>query len=123
MLDRELCQEVLRQVETAAARIVTRFEAIRQVSDFTDSPAGIEKMDAICMMLIVVGESLKHLDKITGGELLSRYPDVDWKNAKGMRDIITHHYANVDATTVFFTCKRKMPRLLETIRRMIREFE
>jgi len=123
MRDRELCQEILRQLETATARIVTRFEPIRHVSDFTDSPAGIEKMDAICMMLIVVGESLKHLDKITGGELLSRYPEVDWKGAKGMRDIITHHYADIDAATVFFTCKRKMPHLLETVRRMIREFE
>ena len=93
------------------------------MSDFTDSPAGMEKMDAICMMLIVIGESLKNLDKISQGDLLSHYPEVDWKNAKGMRDIITHHYADINAETVFFTCKRRMPQLLETIRKMIREFE
>ena len=76
-------------------------------------------MDAICMMLIVIGESLKNLDKITEQKLLSQYPDVDWIKAKGMRDIITHHYADIHAETVFFTCKRKIPRLLDTIKKMI----
>ena len=76
-------------------------------------------MDAICLMLIVIGESLKNLDKITEGKLLPQYPEVDWKNAKGMRDIITHHYADIHAETIFFTCKRKIPHLLETIRKII----
>jgi uncharacterized protein with HEPN domain len=35
------------------------------------------------MMLIVIGESLKNLDKITEGTLLSQYPEVDWKKAMG----------------------------------------
>ncbi|MBN1930774.1 MAG: DUF86 domain-containing protein [Desulfobacterales bacterium] len=121
MRDKELCLEVLRQIEEAAAKIIIRFEPIHQVSDFTGSPAGIEKMDAICMMLIVIGESLKNLDKITEGQLLHQYPEVDWKKAKGMRDIITHHYADIHAETVFFTCKRKIPQLLETIRKIITE--
>jgi len=51
---------------------------------FNNSQAGVEKMDAICMMLIVIGEALKKLDKVTGGELLPEYPQVDWKKAKGI---------------------------------------
>ena len=76
-------------------------------------------MDAICMMLIVIGESLKNLDKITEGELLPEYPDVDWKKAKGMRDILTHHYADIDAEAVFYTCKEKIPVLHQTIHKII----
>jgi hypothetical protein len=53
--------EVLRQIEEAAAKIAARFQAIHKVSDFTNSPTGVDKMDAICMMLIVIGESLKNL--------------------------------------------------------------
>jgi uncharacterized protein with HEPN domain len=120
MRDKELCLEVLRQIEDAATKIMDRFKHIQQVSDFTDSPAGIEKMDAICMMLIVIGESVKNFDKITEGKLLHQYPEVDWKKAKGMRDIISHHYADIHAETVFFTCKRKIPALLETIRKIIK---
>lgn len=123
MPDNELILEIIQQIEDAAKKVVLRFQVINNPNDFTDTVAGMEKMDAICMMLIVIGESLKNLDKVTEGKLLSRYPDVDWKKAKGMRDIITHHYANINAETVFFTCKRKIPALLDTIQRIIHEFK
>jgi len=123
MRDRELILEVLCQIEDAARKIIARFEVIQQISDFTDSHAGTEKMDAICMRLVVIGESLKNLDKITEGTLLPQYPEVNWKNAKGMRDILTHHYADIDAEAVFHTCKDKIPILRETIEKMIKELE
>lgn len=123
MRDRELTLEILRQIHESAQKVVQRFQTISKPNDFTDTSAGIEKMDAICMMLIVIGESLKKLDKVTGNDLLSKYPDVDWKKAKGMRDIITHHYAEINAETVFFTCKKKIPDLLETIRKIITDLE
>jgi len=56
-------------------------------------------------------------------KLLSRYPDVDWKKAKGMRDIITHHYADIHADTVFFTCEKKIPMLLDTIKKIIKDLK
>ena len=118
MRDKKLTLEILSQIEEAAAKIITRFETIRQFSDFTDSSIGIDKMDAICMMLIVIGESLKNLDKVTDGALLPQYPDVDWKKAKGMRDILTHHYADINVEAVFNTCKEKIPQLRKTIRRI-----
>jgi len=120
MRNKELVIEVLRQIETAAQKVAHRFQAIDKPADFTDSTAGVEKMDAICMMLIVIGESLKSLDKITAQQFLSQYPDVDWKKAKGMRDIITHHYADIHAETVYYTCERKIPLLLVTIQKMIK---
>jgi uncharacterized protein with HEPN domain len=121
MHDKGLTIEVLRQIEEAAAKILTRFQPVSQPSDFTDNPAGVDKLDAICMMLIVIGESLKNLDKVTGSELLPQYPEVDWKKAKGMRDILTHHYADIDAEAVFYTCKEKIPLLRKTIRKIIKD--
>jgi uncharacterized protein with HEPN domain len=123
MPDTELILEILHQIENAAKKVVLRFQVIKNPNDFTDSATGMEQMDAICMMLIVIGESLKNLDKVTEEKLLSLYPDVDWKKAKGMRDIITHHYAEINSETVFFTCKRKIPVLLETIQRISNELK
>jgi hypothetical protein len=37
----------------------------------------MEKFDSICMLLITIGESLKNLDKITNGKLLSEYPEIE----------------------------------------------
>lgn len=123
MYDEELTLEILHQIENASQKVVQRFQVIQNPNDFTDTAAGMEKMDAICMMLIVIGESLKNLDKVTRQNLLHLYPNVDWKKAKGMRDIITHHYADIHAETVFFTCKRKIPDLLTTIRKIIKDLK
>ncbi len=118
MPDKELALEILRQIEESAEKIVNRFKTIHDISDFTKSPAGVEKLDAIAMMFIVIGESLKNLDKITKGTLLPGYPEIDWKKAKGMRDILTHHYTDINAEAIFYTCRDKIPHLLETIRKI-----
>jgi uncharacterized protein with HEPN domain len=123
MRDNELILEILHQIQESAQKVVQRFEPISRPNDFTDTTSGVEKMDAICMMLIVIGESLKKLDKMTDNDLLTKYPDVDWKKAKGMRDIITHHYADINAETVFFTCKKKIPDLLGTIQKIINDLK
>lgn len=118
MYDRDLVYEILDQISTAANRITRRFSGINSPDDFVVSEAGLDKLDAICMMLIAIGESLKNLDKITGGTLLPKYPEMDWKGAKGMRDIISHHYFDLDAEVVYFICKDRIPGLIETITKM-----
>lgn len=81
----------------------------------------MEKLDSICMQLIALGESLKNLDKISGGELLEKYPQIDWKKAKGLRDIITHHYFDVNADAIFNVCKTKIPLLNEVVLKIIKD--
>ena len=70
---------------------------------------------------IAIGESLKNIDKITEKKLLSQYPEIDWKGAKGMRDIISHHYFDIDAEEIFWVCENKMKPLAETIEKIIAE--
>jgi len=118
MFDRELAKEILKQVIDAANRIDRRFKGVHNSDDFLLSDAGIDKLDAICMMLIVIGENLKNLDKVTGGKLLAKYPDVDWKGAKGMREIISHHYFDLNAEVVFSVCKDRIPGLKATVIQM-----
>jgi len=43
---------------------------------------------------------------------------MDWKGAKGMRDIISHHYFDLDAEVLFSICKHRIPCLIETITKM-----
>lgn len=71
------------------------------------------------MMLIAIGESLKYLDKLTNGSLLVRYPEIDWKGAKGVRDILSHHYFDLNAEVVFTICKEHIDGISRAIRQMI----
>jgi uncharacterized protein with HEPN domain len=113
MYDKELVLEILSQIYRASQTILERFKPVQSVNDFTDSPAGMEKLDSICMLVIAIGEALKNLDKVTNESLLPQYTQVDWKRAKGMRDIISHHYFEMDAEVVLDVCKNHIDELAE----------
>ena len=118
MYDKELAREIIRQIYGAVQTILKRFEPIQSSDDFTNSDTGMEKLDAICMQLIAIGESLKNLDKVTGKSLLVNYPYVEWKKIKGMRDIITHHYFDLNAEAIFDVCQNHIEKLGQTIKKM-----
>ena len=119
--DKELVLEILSQIQNSARTILKRFESIQSVENFTDSEAGLEKLDAICMQLITIGESLKNLDKITNQSLLPRYPQIDWKRAKGLRDIISHHYFDLNAEAIYDVCENHIKDLAQKIEQIIKD--
>ena len=121
MYDKELAREILTQIYRATRKVLRRFEPIKSADDFTSSDSGIEKLDAICMQLIAIGEGLKNLDKITGNALLMQYPEIEWKRVKGMRDIISHHYFDLDAEAIYEVCKNHIDPLADTLEKMIKE--
>ena len=123
MSDAQLATEVLRQVLVATERVLQRFVPVENMEWFLESEKGLEKLDAICMQLIAIGESLKNLDKVAGKELLKRYPEIDWKGAKGMRDIITHHYFDLDAEAVYDVCENNLPEMRIVLERMITDIK
>ena len=75
------------------------------------------------MQLIAIGEALKQIDKLAGPAFLANYSSVDWKKAKGLRDIITHHYFDIDAETVFTVCSEHLPVMRVAVSRIVADLE
>lgn len=123
MYDKSLVIEILIQIENSIKITLQRFEVVESVAYFTDTPEGMEKLDSICMQLIAIGESLKNIDKITDKKLLAKYQEIDWKGAKGMRDIISHHYFDINANDIYFVCDTKLEDLLLTIKLIQKDLE
>jgi uncharacterized protein with HEPN domain len=121
MYDRLLVLETLHQVAWSAQMIQKRFKSIGSPDDFTISEDGLETLDSICMQLIVIGESLKNLDKITAHTLLPRYSQVEWHKVIRMRDVISHHYFDLDAEIVYNACANHIDNLAQTVSEMIKE--
>ena len=121
MYDVALASEILRQMHWSACVILRRFRPIKSFDDFLVSDEGLEKLDAICMQLIALGESTKNLDKVTVGELLPGYPSIEWKRVMGMRDVISHHYFDIDAEVVYSVCAEHIPLLIIALQRMLAE--
>lgn len=108
--------DILEDILSAIERLEERTKDIHSTDDFLSSASGMVLLDATCMLLIAIGESLKNLDKVTNGELLPTYPSVPWKNVKGLRDIIAHHYFDVDAAQILWIIKNEISPLKEAIR-------
>lgn len=85
--NRSLALDILYDIQSALEKIQERTKRIHHVDDFLGSADGMVLLDATCMLLIALGESLKNLDKVTNGELLPTYPTIPWKQIKGLRDI------------------------------------
>lgn len=119
MSDTSLIRIILVQIHHALETVETRFKAIQTSEDFTHTPEGKEKLDGICMQLIAIGESLKKIDKLTDKSLLSRYSEIDWSGAMGVRDIIAHHYFDIDAEEIFWICENHVTPMRQTVKKIL----
>jgi len=116
-----LLKEILSQIEVAIGTIKFRFEPVDSIDYFLDTPAGQEKLDSLCMLFIAIGESLKNIDKLTEKQLLQKYDNIDWKAIKGMRDVLSHHYFDMNAEAIYNVCSDELDSLHKTIILMIQE--
>ena len=114
-----LALDILYDIQTAIERLQERTRKIHHIDDFLGSSDGMVLLDATCMLLIAIGESLKNLDKVTNGELLPTYPAIPWKQVKGLRDIISHHYFDVDADQILWIVTNEIDPLEKAIKHFI----
>lgn len=103
--------------------VCERCRNVQSVNDFLGSNEGMSLLDGVCMKLIAVGESIKNLDKLTERCLLINYPQIPWREVMGMRDIIVHHYFEIDADVIFATVRESVPELLKIINLIKKDIE
>lgn len=121
MYDMTLVREKLEQIGESLRRIQRRFSDIRSPEDFTANEENLDKLDAIAMMLIAVGESFRKIDLETNGQWLAKYPEIDWRGVIGLRNVLAHDYFDIDPEEIFKICRRDIPQLLDTVQRMLGE--
>ncbi len=118
MYNKSLILDILDQIIEATLIVKERCMFAKSEDDFCDTKEGQEKLDSICMKLIAIGESLKKIDFLTNKQLLEKYPEVEWKKIKGIRDFISHHYFDLDAEVIFGICQNKIDDLLITLKKI-----
>ena len=116
MFDKELAYNVIGQIIETIHVVQKRTGRISTAADFTSSDQRMMVLDSVCMKLAAIGESIKNLDKITNRQLLKHYTQIHWKQAIGMRDIIVHHYFDIDAEVIFKTLIEDIPPLLQVLK-------
>ncbi|MDR2581013.1 MAG: DUF86 domain-containing protein [Fibromonadaceae bacterium] len=115
MFDKALILEYLTKIEETVLHIQDRTQNINSVEDFLKTPNGVDMLDVAIIRLEAIGETIKKNDKKTEGLLLSKYTDIPWRKIMRMRDIIAHHYFDVDEEIIFDIVKNDLNQLLDTV--------
>jgi uncharacterized protein with HEPN domain len=118
MYDKSLLLNSLQQIAASLQKIIERTTDITSVDDFICSPTGMDLLDIVCMRLFAVGETVKTIDKHTDKSFLPLYPSINWQEIMRMRDVIAHHYFEIDANRVFNTIRNDIAPLLQIIEQM-----
>lgn len=107
-MDRSTTIKLIDFILESIRLINKRFQNINSSDDFLKNDEAIEKLDSIAMRLQAIGEALKNLDK-REKELLLKVADADyWSKIIRTRDILSHHYVDIDAETVYMICSEKV---------------
>lgn len=88
-------------------------EAITNVSEFVgpmtldEFKADKKTLHAVVRNLEVIGEAVKSVPQ----DVRERYPHVPWQRIAALRDILIHHYFEIDVDIVWDIVRNKLPEL------------
>ena len=114
-MDKKNTEELLEYVLLGINLIEKRFNSINSSDDFLSNEAGLEKLDSISMRLQTIGEAIKNILKTDKEALLIGSPSDYWSNIVKLREIISHHYIDIDAEIVYEICDEELSELKENI--------
>jgi len=105
----------LEQIKEAISLINEWCKNYDTEDDFLCSPTGMAMLDASILRLQIIGESVRAIDEMTHGELLVRYDSIPWRNIIGLRNIISHDYANVNYSIIVKIIKNNLQSLDDVV--------
>ncbi len=68
--------------------------------------------DAVVRNLEIIGEAAKHISE----DLRRQLPDIEWRKAAGLRDMLAHAYFGIDDDILWDVVQNKVPHLGKAVR-------
>ena len=114
-MDKKNTQELLEYILQSIDMIQKRFHIINQSDDFMKDDDGMEKLDSISMRLQTIGEALKNIYKTDPSVLESIAEKEYWSTIIKFREVISHHYIDINSEIVFEICDDELDELKEKV--------
>ena len=96
-----LAQETLRNIERAILMLQKWNEGVESTDEWLSSAYGMQKLAGNAMMIEVIGEEVKKVEKRLGMEFLNLRPEIPWRDVMNMRNHIEHGYFDINELYVF----------------------
>ena len=110
-------EEILESIEL----IQEWSKGLTELHDFMISPGRVMAFNACVMRLQVIGEHVGRLMK-EDSKPLDKYTEIPWHAIYGMRNIVSHEYANIDETVVISAIKEDLPKLKDVVEELLRHY-
>ncbi len=110
-----------RGVADSAREILVAIQKIEVVTAGSDEESFCDDFrihDVVLMNLIAIAESVKQFPD----QVKQAYPDVQWHRIIGLRNIISHTYADVDLPTIWIVVHQHLPILASACQRITLTF-
>jgi uncharacterized protein with HEPN domain len=94
-------------------------EISETVARFGDSlellQADLDYRKSVAMSVLQIGELSTHLSE----EFRSEHPGVPWRDIRGMRNVVAHHYGKMDETLLFEIVHQDVPELESFLEKLL----
>ncbi len=101
-------------------RLEDIIQAIHDIEEHDHKGISNKKtLQATLYCLTIIGEASSKLST----DLMNRYPEIPWKNIINLRHRVVHDYGNVNVETVINVIEEYLPKLKESIRRILNDLK
>lgn len=114
-----LAQETLRNIERAILMLQKWNEGVESSDEWLSSIDGMQKLAGNAMMIEVIGEEVKKVEKRLGMEFLNLRPEIPWRDVMSMRNHIAHGYFDINELYVLSVIQNDLAPLLEAVEYLI----
>lgn len=114
-----LAHETLINIQKAISMLLEWNKDVESVDEWLNSQLGMQRLAGNAMMIEVVGEEVKKVEKRLGMEFLNQRPEIPWREIMGMRNHIAHGYFDINEEYVFSVIKNDLAPLLEAVEYLI----
>ena len=114
-----LAHETLMNIQKAISMLLEWNKDVESVDEWLNSQLGMQRLAGNAMMIEVVGEEVKKVEKRLGMEFLNQRPEIPWREIMGMRNHIAHGYFDINEEYVFSVIKNDLAPLLEAVEYLI----